>query len=100
MRKIIPLLSGDAETVLGPAGLGDFVATGFSRFSKNHQVGAELAVGRLTNGQSEGLVSLSSLLILLGPKYKKFPLLAALSAVVAGDEEAGVAFDKLLFDWN
>lgn len=98
IKKIVSLLGGKQETVLGPAGLGDFVATGFSRFSKNHQAGSDLAKGKVTNLESEGMVSLSSIVILLGVKYKKFPILRSLHEIVKGDIEASSAFQKILYD--
>ncbi len=98
MKKIVSLFGGKQDTVLGMAGLGDFVATGFSRFSKNHQVGAELAKGKVVNLDSEGMVSLSSMIILLGVRYKKFPVLRSLYEVVQGDVEAGIAFHKILYE--
>jgi glycerol-3-phosphate dehydrogenase (NAD(P)+) len=98
IKKIVALLGGKQETVFSSAGLGDLIATSFSRFSKNHQVGSELAVGKITGLESEGLVSLSSMVILLGVKYKKFPILRSLFEIVQGDAEAGPAFQKILYE--
>jgi glycerol-3-phosphate dehydrogenase (NAD(P)+) len=97
IKKIVSLLGGKQETVWGPAGLGDFIATGFSCFSKNHQAGSELAKGKVTNLESEGMVSLSSMIVLLGVKYKKFPVLSALHEIVQGNIEASSAFQKILY---
>ncbi len=93
MTEIIKGLGGRRETALGPAGLGDLVATGFSPYSSNRQVGDILVnpvrkpalshqpdrhhfhgpEKQLSNGvkvskttlKSEGLVSLPCLLKLL-----------------------------------
>jgi len=97
MKKIVSILGGKQETVLGPAGLGDFVATGFSHFSKNHQAGSDLAQGKITKLESEGMASLSPLVILLGVKYKKFPVLYYLHEIVQGNIEASAAFRKILY---
>lgn len=95
MKKIASLLGGRQESVIGYAGLGDLVATGFSRYSANHEAGSALASGK-TAPQSEGIASLSSVVILLGAKYKKFPLLHSLHEIVQGDVEARTAFQKIL----
>ena len=97
IKKIVSILGGKQETVLGPAGIGDLISTGFSSFSKNHQAGSQLARGRVENFGSEGLASLSSMIILLGVKYKKMPLLSAINEIVQGDVEAGKAFQGILY---
>lgn len=97
IKKIVALLGGKQETVFSSAGLGDLIATGFSRFSKNHQVGSELAGSKITGLESEGMASLSSMVILLGVKYKKFPILRSLFEIVQGDLEASSAFQQILY---
>jgi len=100
MKKIISLLGGKQETVLGLAGLGDFIATGLSNFSKNHQAGIALTKNKIPPIQSEGLNSLSSLIILLGTKYKKFPLLCSLYEIVQGNLDTEEGFKKILYGTN
>lgn len=95
MKKIILALGGRAETALGLAGLGDLVATGFSANSKNHTAGLALAQGP-SSITSEGVVSLPSIIIMLGGKIQKYPLLSALNTIVAGDQTAAQAFAALL----
>jgi glycerol-3-phosphate dehydrogenase (NAD(P)+) len=97
IKKIVSLLGGKQETVLGSAGLGDLVSTGFSRFSKNHEAGKRLVSGEADNMDSEGMMSLSSMIILLGVKYKKFPILSALYEISQGNVEAGKAFQEILY---
>lgn len=97
MKKIISLLGGKQETVFGVAGLGDFIATGFSNFSKNHQAGIALTKNKISPIQSEGLNSLSSLIILLGVKYKKFPILRSLYEIVQGNLDASEGFKEILY---
>lgn len=97
MKKIVALLGGKQETVMGPAGLGDLIATGFSAHSKNNEVGRELAARKVSDLASEGLASLSSVIILLGDKYKKFPILRSLSEIVQGNIEASPAFQEILY---
>jgi glycerol-3-phosphate dehydrogenase (NAD(P)+) len=45
MSRIVQSLGGRAETVLGLAGLGDLITTGFSAHSRNRTLGEKLAGG-------------------------------------------------------
>jgi glycerol-3-phosphate dehydrogenase (NAD(P)+) len=96
MKKIVSILGGKQETILGLAGLGDLVATGGSSYSQNHEAGKDLASGRISNRKTEGLVSLPSLCIILGDKYKRLPLLSCLVQAVLGEAELGTALPALL----
>jgi len=97
MKKIVSVLKGKQETVLGTAGLGDLVATGFSAYSKDHEAGISLVKGKEPAGYCEGLMSLPSVVNLLGEKYKKFLLLSSLSEVTRGELSPAEAFQKILF---
>jgi glycerol-3-phosphate dehydrogenase (NAD(P)+) len=94
---LIALLGGKRGTFIGTAGLGDFVATGFSPSSMNRRAGEEIArTGRCTVG-SEGCLTLPTLLKRLGPgRIAKFRLLAALRAVILDARPASAAFGGLL----
>lgn len=83
MAGIIELLGGRRDTAYGPAGLADFVATAFSSHSKNRQVGEEFAKTGAFTQKSEGLLALPSLVVLLGETHAQFPLLGALTKIVA-----------------
>lgn len=96
MKKIIKLLGGENEAALSLAGLGDLVATGFSSYSKNHEVGRDLVEYGETVIKSEGVVSLPSLVARLGDKYHDFPILRALSYIITNHLPAEEAFLKLL----
>lgn len=94
MKKIVSQLKGKQETILGVAGLGDLMATGYSEFSQNNAVGRKMAKGEVGDIKSEGLISLPSLIALLGVKHKKLPVLLALSEIAEGRVEAGKAFNN------
>jgi glycerol-3-phosphate dehydrogenase (NAD(P)+) len=79
-------------TVLGPAGLGDLVCTGFSKYSSNNRVGRELVAAKKITAMSEGFSSLPALLGLLGSKAKRFPLLMTIKRVVVGKKDAKKEF--------
>lgn len=88
MRLIAHHLRLDQETVLGTAGLADFVATGFSFSSNNHRAGRELALHGHTDLKSEGLMSLDTLLKQIAPIKSQLPLLNVIEAVVAAPDQA------------
>jgi glycerol-3-phosphate dehydrogenase (NAD(P)+) len=79
-------------TVLGPAGLGDLICTGFSEYSSNNRVGRELVAAKKITAMSEGFSSLPALLGLLGTKAKRFPLLMTIKHVVVGKKDAKKEF--------
>ena len=89
---------GDAvAAALGPAGLGDLVATGTSPHSSNRRVGHELVAGKGMTKMSEGFISLPSLVALLGKKRAaRFLLLQAVASVVIGKKDAKKTFRLLL----
>ncbi|MBU1118939.1 hypothetical protein KKH43_03600 [Patescibacteria group bacterium] len=61
MNQIVIHFGGRQETVYGSAGLGDFIATGFSSFSSNYAFGVEIAQKGKTDVKCEGVHSLVSL---------------------------------------
>jgi glycerol-3-phosphate dehydrogenase (NAD(P)+) len=97
MSAIISHLGGRPATAYGLSGLGDFIATGFSRYSANRQYGEQLVKkGSRCSQLEEGCVALPSLLKLLGPSAKKFPLLCALREVALQHRAAGRVFSKMI----
>lgn len=81
------------ETVVGPACLGDLIATGLSADSRNHQTGKKLVLNE--EAKSEGTRSLPFVF----QKVKKLgrenvPLLFALADVLKGKKTASAAFRK------
>lgn len=70
------------ETMLGEAGLGDFIATGFSLTSRNRRAGEEIVKKGKVAFPSEGVQSLDSFFKLL--KRKNFPVLNCLKRILKG----------------
>ncbi len=124
MAEIIEILDGNKETAFGPAGFGDLIATGFSPYSRNRQLGNELvnfrAKGLDVKMKGEGLISLPSIIELLAPYIRqladctglalrnpaensggigeninKFPILQALEEIIIKHKSAKEIFDKL-----
>ncbi|MFA6407239.1 MAG: hypothetical protein WCV80_00845 [Candidatus Paceibacterota bacterium] len=96
MEKIIKLLGGKKESFWGPAGIVDFIATGFSSYSKNAEWGRLFAAGKEALPQSEGSISLESIAKLLRGNMDAFPLFQTIVRVAAKKEDAEGAFRKLL----
>lgn len=96
MERLLPIFGGKRQTTYGNSGAVDLVATGYSPFSKNVEVGAMLIKKRKTP-PSEGLVSLTPLMKLL-PKREQgqFKLLSAVHRVAIKGESAREVFDSLL----
>lgn len=94
MEQLGAMLDGSWETIFSDPGVPDFIATGFSSYSKNRHVGEALASGKPLTFKSEGLVSLPSLLSILGAKQKRFPLLQHVAEVILKRKNAKVAFER------
>ncbi len=92
MQAIFKLLGGQPDTVFSVAGLGDFIATGFSSCSKNYTAGLELARDGAAKTKSEGLSSFDSVMALLGENLSRFKLLSTIKEVVVDQKPASEAF--------
>lgn len=82
MAEALARLGGRRESAYSLAGLGDLIATGFSRHSRNSNFGEEFARTGVCNIQSEGCASLPSVEALLRGSLTAFPLLTALGDIV------------------
>lgn len=96
MQIIAQRLQVDPATMTGTAGLADLVSTGFSPSSNNHRVGRELALHGQTDLQSEGLVSIVSLIDLLNAQTRLLPLLHALWEIVGNRAATAQIFEEWL----
>jgi len=94
MRDVLTALKADPHTVYTAAGLGDLIATGFSRYSRNHQVGDDLVHTGVITVKSEGVVALPSVIKRLGLRAKRYPLLMAIEAVVLKRKPAHIIFER------
>jgi glycerol-3-phosphate dehydrogenase len=94
MREIAGALGVDPDAVLGTAGVGDFVATGYSVHSRNRETGIEIVVTGTCNVRGEGLNSLPFLIERLGKeKAAAFPLLMLINTIGIECQPALPAFD-------
>ena len=82
MREIARALGADPDAMLGTAGVGDFVATGYSVHSRNRETGIEIVTTGKCNIRGEGLNSLPFLIERLGKEKKAaFPLLMLINTI-------------------
>lgn len=98
MQELVVELGGQARTVRGLAGVGDLVATGFSKHSRNRSVGHDLVTTGTTAVPSEGLLSLPLLLKRLPHGVSEYPFLQAIVRIVIDHADAKQILDSLLAD--
>lgn len=96
METIVERLGGKRESAYSLAGLGDFIATGFSGYSKNSRFGEEIARTGVCALQSEGSASLPFLSELLGRERQAFPLFQKLEDVITVGKDAKETFTQLM----
>jgi glycerol-3-phosphate dehydrogenase (NAD(P)+) len=86
MRAMALRLDLDVNIIMGPAGLGDLVATASAVGSRNRQSAEELIKTGKVTVRGEGMVSLESLIFLLGGNLAEFPLLRLIADIVLNHE--------------
>ena len=96
MIMITEYLGGGKRSALGEAGMGDLIATAFSNFSRNREVGETLAKSGICCLESEGYRSVNSVIDILGKKYLSFPFLAAIKLIVLDNKKSTDSFCDLL----
>lgn len=92
---VLTALGGEGATILGPAGIGDLVATGFSPSSRNRTYGEEIVRHGSCPLVSEGCTSLPYLLDRIGDLRGRLAALDAVARVLLGHEKAADAFGGL-----
>ncbi|MDP1760574.1 MAG: hypothetical protein Q8L01_04005, partial [Candidatus Woesebacteria bacterium] len=96
MREVMKILKLNEKIIFSIAGIGDFIATSGSEHSQNRKLGKEIFEKGYTTFKSEGFVSLSSLLKMLGKNSKKLPLLSLIERIVVGKKDAKKEIEKFL----
>lgn len=96
MTGLVQKFGGRAETVMGPAGFGDFIATGFSPHSRNHTLGREIAETGKYSVESEGYASLPQFLKKIDFNTSAYPVLHALRLILMENRDSTSAFQQML----
>ena len=93
MKSIVNELKGDATQAEYISGLGDFIATSTSEYSKNRSAGNSLVNGNQTSATSEGLVSVQ-----LFCEKLSFcpPLISALKSIAKKEKSPEVLLKTLV----
>lgn len=100
MLGIVSILGGKPETVLGPGGLGDLIASGMSCFGCNRRVGKEILEKGRSSLVSEGALSIGPIAALLGEKTDKFPLFMVIQNILLHPDSGKELFKKYIISIN
>jgi len=95
MGQILEILGVEKNAIFSAGGFADLMATGYSKNSRNRQVGDDLVKTGKCCLESEGYISFSGVASLLKNKIKKFPLFLSLHSVIEKGEDARRAFYDL-----
>ncbi|TSC52429.1 MAG: glycerol-3-phosphate dehydrogenase (NAD(P)+) [Parcubacteria group bacterium LiPW_41] len=95
MELLCSLKGIKKDLVYGQSGFVDLIATGFSVYSKNVEVGKLIVSTKKTLPNSEGLVSLEPLKKIIGSS-SSFPLFNAIYQAALRKEKAGVIFSRYI----
>jgi len=87
-------LGADPKIILGAAGVGDLIATGYSVHSRNREVGMVIVATGKCDIRGEGLSSLPFLMARLGEKAQAFPLMMLVNRIGIACEPARPAFEE------
>ncbi len=87
------VLGADEKIILGTAGVGDLVATGYSPYSRNRKTGDEIVATGTCAIPGEGLLSLPAFTERLGTNAEKFPLLGLVGKICVNHESAKTVID-------
>jgi len=91
-KIIMELFGRDPDSIIGLAGIGDIITTGFSKYSSNYKSGKEIVTKGVSTIKSEGLVSLPSLLELIGENTQNLHFLAILKRTLIDKEDVKAIF--------
>ena len=96
MNDIVRSLHHGEQTSDGTAGIGDFIATAYSPYSRNREFGHQIVKTGAYDLKSEGCVSLPSLIALLGEQASSCKVLMALNQILYARGNAKIVFEQLI----
>jgi len=94
MIGIIKILKLNEHIVQGTAGVADLIATSGSEHSQNIRLGKEIFEQGSATFNSEGFVSLASLLKMLGKNSRKFAFLSLIERIVINKKNPKLEIEK------
>jgi glycerol-3-phosphate dehydrogenase (NAD(P)+) len=95
MLAIAEKLDADRKVILGTAGLADFIATAYSPYSRNREIGDEIVKKGKCNLKGEGIASLPPLMARLGPCAAQFTLMNATKSITIDCKPPKATMDAL-----
>lgn len=98
MALIVTRQDGKRETVYSIAGLGDLLATCLSPHSSNHQIGLDLARGKVAKDdwKNEGLSSFPAIIKLIKEDFVGLTILKTLFSILAKNKKPQEVYSQLL----
>ena len=93
MQAIATALGVSPAAIIGTAGAGDLIATGYSTSSRNRTVGMEIVKNGVCNLRGEGLNATPFLIRRLEEKAASFPLLMLINTIGIECKPAQPAFE-------
>ena len=100
MKRVATALGASADTVDGPAGVGDFIVTCLSQHSRNRFLGEQLGKGKSLKDAlaemkmiAEGVTADEILTKILKKKNIKAPFIESLDLILEGKKKPKDAFD-------
>jgi glycerol-3-phosphate dehydrogenase (NAD(P)+) len=94
MQGIATIMGVDPKVMIGAAGAGDLIATGYSTSSRNRTVGMEIVKNGVCNLRGEGLNAIPFLIRRLEEKVASFPLLMLINTIGIECKPAAPVFES------
>jgi len=96
MQEMIHRLGAHRETISTPAGMGDFLATGYSSSSRNYSYGFGFATGDIDESKTvEGIKNIDNIIGRLG-EISDLPFLMAVKAIFKEGADARETLEKII----
>jgi glycerol-3-phosphate dehydrogenase (NAD(P)+) len=98
--RVAKTLGMDGDMIFSTAGLADFVATGYSAYSRNREVGDDIVKKGKCNLKGEGTASLPALIARIDGKMNQFPLLDLVKRIAIDCDPPAPAIEEYFMNRN
>jgi len=96
MRQMLDRLGANQDSVESPAGMGDFLATGYSSSSRNYSYGFGFATGDIDESKTvEGIKNIDNIIGRLG-ETSDLPFLLAVKAIFKEGADARITLEEVI----